>query len=425
MNEFPDDVELRDELMRPCLRAVEAFAVEHEGRKMIALRDRSNLSPEVTVVSPSALWVIERFTGERSLDEIATEAGVEAKMFFPLVAHLDKALLLHGERFEEHYLAILDEYDRLEALPIRSARDFTVEWMDSAMEAARESDAYSKWKLTDGGIDAIESIEGIVVPHLDTQRGAINYGLTYAALQDWLSREDAMRFDRVIVFGTNHFGSGTGVVMCEKDQETHAGLSRCDQGLADRLKTGLGEMLTAHRLDHLREHSVELQLGWIRHVVGDVPFLGFLVHDPTVANGGSYDGEGVGLDSFVEELRTMLMKVEGRTLFVASADLSHIGPEFGDEPLNNEARLQEVEARDRAHLSMLMNGELDRFLDSMTEAHNPTKWCTLGGMAAMWRMLEGSGRVSLLNYDQALKHPDYEDLTQCCVASASMLIVTT
>lgn len=425
MNDFSDNVEWRDELMRPILRAVEAFAVEHEGKEMIALRDRSNLSSEMTVVSPSALWVIERFTGENTLDEIAAEAGVEATMFYPLVAHLDKALLLHGERFEEHYLAVLDEFDRLEALPIRSASDFTVEWMDATMMKARKSEAYSRWKSAGEGIDTIESIEGIVVPHLDTQRGAINYGLSYAALADWLSTRNAVPYDRVIVFGTNHFGSGTGVVMCEKDQETHAGLSRCDQELADRLKEGLGEMIAAHRLDHLREHSVELQLGWIRHVVGEVPVVGFLVHDPTLAEGASYDGEGVGLNEFVGALRKALGEVGGRTMFIASADLSHIGAEFGDEQVNDEARLREVEERDRAHLAMLVNKELDAFLDSMTEAHNPTKWCTLGGMAAMWRMLEGCGKISLLNYDQAVKHPDDEDWTRCCIASASMMIATT
>ena len=415
------ETELREdhELLRPCLRAVEAFSVEYEGKEMVALRDRSNLTEGVTLVTPPALWIIQHFTGEADVHEIAERIGVGVEMVTPLVKNLDEALLLHGKRFEAHHREVLDEFDRLESLPIRSAEDFTVAWMDETLEKARESQAFKSWKEShDGSADLV----GMVAPHLDTQRGEMNYGLSYAAVEYWLSCHENAKPDRVIVFGTNHFGAGTGVVMADKNQQTTAGLVHSDHDLAQLLCDDLGERLTEARLDHLREHSVELQLPWIRYIIGEVPVLGFLVHDPTVILGASYDGRGVAMDEFIEALHKTLGKLGGRTLFVASADLSHIGPEFGDTDINDPKRLAEVGKHDQEHLQMLVNNQLDQFLTSMTQNHNQTKWCTLGGLTALWRMVPESGQPALLNYHQAVKHPAYEDLTKCCVTSASMVI---
>jgi len=415
------EAELREdqELLRPCLRAVEAFSVEHEGEAMVALRDLSNLTDRVTLVSPPALWIIQHFTGESDVYEIAERVGVGVEVVTPLVKNLDEAFLLHGKRFEAHHRAVLDEFDRLEALPIRSAEDFTIAWMDETLNKARESEAFILWKEENG---ASVDLAGVVAPHLDGERGEVNYGLTYAAVDYWLSYCDGERPDRVVVFGTNHFGAGTGVVMADKDQQTTAGLVPSDHELAGLMSDALGERLTDARLDHLREHSVELQLPWIRHVIGEVPVLGFLVHDPTVILGASYDGHGVAMDEFIEALQGGLGKLGGRTLFVASADLSHIGPEFGDTDINDSKRLKEVEQHDWAHLEMLVNGELDEFLGSMTQNHNATKWCTLGGLSALLRMVPESSSPALLNYHQAVKHPNYEELTRCCVTSASMVV---
>ncbi len=412
------------ELLRPCLRAVEAFSVEYEGKEMVALRDRSNLTDGVTLVTPPALWIIQHFTGEADVHEIAERVGVGVEVVTPLVKNLDEALLLHGKRFEAHHQQVLDEFDRMESLPIRSAEDFTTAWMDETLEKARGSEAFQSWKekVSTGGDGACCDLIGVVAPHLDTERGEINYGLSYAAVDYWLSDCNGKRPDRVIVFGTNHFGAGTGVVMADKDQQTTAGLVHSDHELAQVLSEALGERLTEARLDHLREHSVELQLPWIRRVIGEVPVLGFLVHDPTVILGASYDGRGVALDEFIEALRGGLGKLGGRTLFVASADLSHIGPEFGDTEINDSKRLEVVGKHDITHLGMLVSGEIDEFLGSMTQNHNATKWCTLGGLAALWQMVPELSEPRLLHYHQAVKHPGYEDLTRCCVTSASMVI---
>ncbi len=404
-------------LNRPRLRPVEAFPVELEGRELIALRDVSNLSSETTVVTKSALFVMEQFTGQNTIAEIAAQLETDPEPINALAAHLDRGLFLYGDRFDEARQEVLREFDALEILPIRASVEFTDENITNALTLAEQSDAFQSWVSNEP-----KQITGLVAPHLDLQRGNTNYALSYAALRHWLTADPAHGFDRVIVFGTNHFGAGTGVIMNAKDQETPLGTVPTDQALADRLHAALGSKLINQRLDHLREHSVELQIPWISKTLGPIPTLGFLIHDPTANECASYDGNGIGLDEFIKQLKASLDKLGGRTLFIASADLSHVGPEFSDETPNTPEILNEVEQHDCQHLAYLVNGDLEAFTASIQEKQNATRWCTLGGMTALWEILPSETCPQLLNYHQATKHPEYDDLTRCCVTSASMIL---
>jgi len=174
----------------------------------------------------------------------------------------------------------------------------------------------------------------IVAPHIDYFRGWPNYAHVYGRMRV------VDRPDRVIILGTNHFGRSTGVAGCDKGFETPLGLSPLDQEFVDLLTRRLGEGDTArlfeHRYDHEREHSIEAQMPWLQHVFGDEGEGGFpkvfgaLVHDPTQTGGESYDGSGLALGPFVEALRAAVEEAPGRTLVVCSADLSHVGAQFGD-----------------------------------------------------------------------------------------------
>jgi len=406
-----------DDSDRPRLRPVEAFPVEYQGKPFIALRDAANLSDRVSLITQAGLRVLEHLTGEHTICEIAQRLGLTPAHLQSFLQQLDEALLLHGARFEAHRRALLEQFDAMAALPIRSAKEMTRETMNAALDRAGADEACQAFRASAG---ATPRVAGLVVPHLDLQRGMRNYGLGYHALASAL--EHGPTYDRVVVFGTNHFGGGTGVVMCGKAHESNAGRIPCDERLAEALHHRLGESLIEHRLDHLREHSVELQMPWLRHLIGNVPTLGFLVHDPTVNEGASYDGAGVGLGEFIGAMREALRELDGRTLFIASADLSHVGPEFGDAHPNTSASLSQVEEHDRRHLQMLMDQQVDGFLRSMKANENATRWCTLGGMTALWRLLPES-EPRLIRYEQAVKHPAHDDESQCCVSTVAMALL--
>jgi AmmeMemoRadiSam system protein B len=250
-----------------------------------------------------------------------------------------------------------------------------------------------------------------VAPHLDYPRGWINYAHTYGRLRV------VDRPDRVIILGTNHFGEGTGVVGCDKGYQTPLGTCEVDQAVVDGLKKNLGAenatKLFANRFDHEREHSIELQIPWIQHAFGVGPdgkypkVFAALVHDPSANNGESYDGNGLALDPFVEAMKATLAALPGRTLVISSADLSHVGPSFGDQVAMAGEEPQTVEFRngifrhDREMLGLLEQGKPDELVASMSWQQNPSRWCSLGNLVAAMR-ITGSQKLTIFSYAGAM-----------------------
>jgi AmmeMemoRadiSam system protein B len=281
----------------------------------------------------------------------------------------------------------------------------------AALGAKKLREAMDNWiaaALKDVPNPSLDQLpKAVVAPHIDYPRGWLNYAAVWGRLRV------ADRPDRVVILGTNHFGEGTGVTACDKGYESPLGVSEVDTKLIDALKKNLGpensEKLFAHRYDHEREHSIELQIPWIQHCLGAgesgefCKVFGVLIHDPTVNNGESYDGQGVSLPTFVEAMKKTLAELGGRTLVVASADLSHVGPAFGDpKPLGGEgeeaqAMRNKVFNHDREMIQMIVDKKPDELIAAMSWQQNPTRWCSIGNLVATLKVVEPS-HVDLYNF---------------------------
>lgn len=238
------------------------------------------------------------------------------------------------------------------------------------------------------------------------------------------------RPDRVIVLGTNHFGFSTGVTGCDKGFESPLGVCELDSDVADGLRAKLGDVLFEHRFDHEREHSVELQIPWIQHCLGkdedgNYPrVFAALVHDPAVNNGGSYDGSGVGMDAFVTAMKEVLSSLSGTTLVIASADLSHVGPAFGDPlPLAGDdeqvvAFRNNVVQSDQQRLQMYSNLDWEGFVNTMAWQQNPTRWCSIGNLVAAMRIVEPKS-AAVLNYAAAMDQAGQALVSHAAIAMYS------
>jgi predicted class III extradiol MEMO1 family dioxygenase len=291
----------------------------------------------------------------------------------------------------------------------------TTEEERASFGAQRLSRLFDQWiaealkEVSNPSLDALP--KAVVAPHLDYPRGWINYGHTYGRLRV------TDRPDRVIVLGTNHFGEGTGVVGCDKGFQTPLGTCEVDQALVDALRKQMGTeqatTLFANRYDHEREHSIELQIPWIQHIFGKgadgayPKVFAALVHDPAANGGESYDGNGVALDPFVDAMKHAIAALPGRTLVVCSADLSHVGPSFGDQVLMAGDSEETVEFRngvfrhDREMLGMLEQGKPDEMIASMSWQQNPTRWCSLGNLVAGMR-ISGASKLTIFSYAGAM-----------------------
>jgi hypothetical protein len=313
---------------------------------------------------------MQSLQGEEELGELFSRIGAPAEaqpQLVELVKKLDELGFLWGPTSEALERAKLDA--------IRAKGAFFL-----PDEARRPEVAAELGKFMSQALAAAEDPEfgtpvvGIVAPHLDYARGGSNYAAAYKCLETG-ARE---RPDRVVVLGTNHFGLGDGVVMTEFGFETPLGTLRPDAPVLERLRDAFGDKLFKDQIDFAGEHSVNLHLPWIQHLWGDVPVVAALVPDPTVAMIED-DGARVSAKEFAGGLKTVLAQAGGRTVIVASADLSHVGPQFGDRSALDAARRREVEEADREVLREFIEGP-DRMIAHFARNGNAARWCSIGNM---------------------------------------------
>jgi AmmeMemoRadiSam system protein B len=410
---------------KPKLRPVRGFPAKVGEQVLLGLADARQLSDRMVVTSPAVQFVLPLMNGERTVDEIVQEVGrgLTKQVLETLIAQLDDAALLFGPKYEALLTKVREDYDASPILPPASTAQFadalvTQELGENASEAQKLElgptklrEAIDQWiaqalqNVPNPSFDSLP--KAIIAPHIDYARGWINYASV------WGRMRVVDRPDRVIILGTNHFGLGTGVVGCDKGFESPFGPCKVDQFVVDSLGRLLGDKLYANRFDHEREHSIELQIPWIQHCLGKdeqgeyCKVYGALVHDPAVNNGESYDGEGVGLMPFVEALRETIAQAPGKTLVVASADLSHVGPMFGDQQTlageegpSAEFR-NKVLGHDREMLELVHQNKPDELVSSMAWQQNPTRWCSIGNISAAMLAVKPES-VEMLNYAAAM-----------------------
>ncbi len=424
---------------RPRLRPVRGFPAQFGNQVAMGLADARQISDKAVFTSPAFQAVLPMMDGQKSVDDIvrAVGKGLTREPLEQLIAQLDDAGLLFGPTFDSMLTKMRADFDSSPVLPPASTAAIADALAEHAVRsklppeqqnqpiqmsdaeraelgAKRMREIFDEWmaaSLKDAPDPSLNSLpKAIVVPHLDYQRGWINYSSVWGRLRV------ADRPDRVVILGTNHFGEATGICGCDKGYQSPLGTCEADLELIATLRKRLGAdagKLFQNRYDHEREHSIELQIPWIQHCLGlddagKYPkVFAALVHDPSVNNGESYDGHGLAFEPFVNAMREVLAELPGRTLVVSSADLSHVGPQFGDQQQvageggPAEEFRNKIFQHDRELIQMFAEGKVDEVISSMAWQQNPSRWCSIGNMAAAFKIAQPT-KVNIYNYAAAM-----------------------
>ena len=402
----------------PKLRAIEAFPVRADGREAICLRDPQRVAPQALTVSPETLFVISLFDGRRTrLDIQAAYARRFGGLLFSnvldeLIRKLDECYLLESQRFREHHQGLVREFAALETRPAGCAggaypadpEELRV-WLDGFFKA-------------EGGCGPIapnrkgDTVRAAVAPHIDLHRGGACYAWAYKELAESC---DAERF---VILGIAHHGCESVFALTRKSFETPLGPVAADEDFIERLSAHAAGDLFKDEFAHKDEHSVELQALFLQHVFGEerelriVPVLCGPFEDRVPE--GQSPMEEPAIADFIQALRRTMEGSDGNVCVIASADLSHVGRQFGDDVSMTPGLLERVRAADQESLAAVEAMDAEEFFERIRRDNNPLHVC---GYPAIYTLMQATDakKGRLLNYAQAVTQE-----TQSVVTFAGM-----
>jgi AmmeMemoRadiSam system protein B len=357
-----------------------------DGSSGIALHDPMGVVTDVAVLSSAAWWVAARFDGRHAPAAIVEEAHaqgirIERADVERLAERLAEAGFLRGpahDALRAHAAAAF------RALPARPP---------SCAGGVYPADARALRAVLEG-MAAVAPPRArrkapslLVVPHIDYRRGGAGYAHAYAAL----AGTDA---DLFVVFGTAHASPPHLFTLTRLDYDTPLGAVPTDRGAVDALAAALGEEeVLADELAHRGEHSCELQMPWLRHVVGDRPFTAL----PVLCSSISHFEEPAAATS---RFHAALARATAgrRVCFVAAADLAHVGPRYGDLRPPTVSELRALAAEDRRTLAFVEAGDADGFHRDAVRDDARRRLCGVAPIHAAMRASGTSARV--LHYAQ-------------------------
>lgn len=387
----------------PRLRPVEAFPAVVSGQEVLCLRDPQQYSEVVVYVPAQTASILGLFDGQHSLLDIqeafARRFGslLFREQLLQVIRSLDDHLLLDSPRFAAHRAKVEDDFRRSRSRAVMLAgKSYPPE------AAALRQQVESYFSAAEGpGVTppspSAATLSGMVVPHIDFARGGPCYAWGYREL------EGVPPVDRWVILGTVHAPIARAFALTRKDFETPLGTVETDQEFVDRLLAAVGNEYLEDELAHRGEHSIEFQAVFLRHrtpsarPVRIVPILCGSLHQ-FVENRRS-PSEAREIEAFLAAVGDTMTSVGGRSVVLASADLTHVGPRFGDPRQITPGQLREVADADREMLETIEAGDAEAFFRAVARDGDRRRICGLPPIYAALRVLPGV-RGRLLRYSQ-------------------------
>jgi hypothetical protein len=255
-------------------------------------------------------------------------------------------------------------------------------------------------------------LKGVIAPHIDFQRGGSCYA--FAHREVWQNRLP----DCFIIFGTAHTLMAHPFSLTRKEFITPLGHLEVDRELVDAIQSRCPDDLFVGEGIHRAEHSIEFQCLFLRYLYPEpaavriVPILSGSFHE--AIEGGISPMELPAVRQFIEAIKESVSSLGREVCYIASADLAHMGLQFGDREGIGEYDLRILEEEDREMLKHAERMDGEGFFSSISGEQDRKRICGLPAIYAMLKVMEAKeGR--LLKYGQA-----FTPETQSVVSFAGM-----
>ena len=398
----------------PKLRALDFQPVQYKGQHMWFLRDPLHLS-DIQLFVPTTLAPLFAFTdGTRTSKEIHTAfcqlagANIPFEVVTEALDRLDEACLLDNERARKVREMQLVKY---RSEPYRLPSIAGHGYPSQVDELAKLLESY------DAGDEVEHSSpwlgRGVISPHIDYNRG----GSVYAKV--WKRAHAAIEAaDLVIIFGTDHSGGSGTITLTHQPYATPYGVFPTDRDLIEKLAEAIGEETAfADELHHRDEHSIELSAVWLHHIIqrnglANKPMIPILVgsFQHFLAN-GEHPIDDRRLNSFIEVLQRETIK--RRILAVASVDLAHVGPHFGDGYKMDVQQKEDIRHFDQLLMSAATEGNAASWYRQIAAIQDRNRICGFAPTYLLLRYL-GATNGHEIAYDQCPADPEGTSIVSIC-----------
>ncbi|MBW2066279.1 MAG: AmmeMemoRadiSam system protein B [Deltaproteobacteria bacterium] len=390
---------------------LEFVPVQHGGRQLVLVRDHLGLVKEGQAVELPLYQIMVMLNGTTSIRDLQMELMrqkggvlVDSREVEAIIDHLDESFLLDSERFRGARERIVREFVSMEVRPCSHCGKAYPEHPSQLKERLDEilNSRYRK-----PGPDG--KIIGLIAPHIDLAAGERVYSRAYQTIS-------GASPSRVVILGVGHHLREELFSLTKKDFETPLGRVRTDRSVIEKLKKAGRGAISADDFPHRSEHSIEFQLLFLQHVLGDKDFVlvpvlcGFARASlPEYSRQAYLDRAG----PFVQAMREILEQEAGETLVVAGVDFSHIGPKFGHDRPAEYLRAQ-AEGHDRKLLEYLSQRDPDGFWEESRRVDDRYNVCGFSALACLMEVLPPA-RGHLLEHETWFEAP-----TQSAVSFAAM-----
>ncbi|MFC1493116.1 AmmeMemoRadiSam system protein B [candidate division KSB1 bacterium] len=231
-----------------------------------------------------------------------------------------------------------------------------------------------------------------IVPHA----GWFFSGKTAAKVFDAFSKKFG-NAETIILFGTVHnigvvgkhsiYGSGA--------WETPVGDIQVDEDLAVLLNTELGSLVEINNESHDWEHSIEVQLPFVKYMFPDIKIVPIAVIP-------SEDSKDIG-----KKTAEIIKNNKFPAFAIGTTDLTHYGSNYGFSPAGKgDKALEWMHDNDRSIIDLALNMEPDKIIDEAREKRNA---CGSGALSATVSYAKEMGADKGILLDYTTSHEVYTE----------------
>ena len=402
----------------PKLRSINIFPAQSSGQAMLCLQDPQNISEKALFLSPPLYFIVSLFDGQHSILDIQAEYMRKFREFLytekleEIITQLDEALFLEGERFQE---ALRQKEESFKKVPFREAMFAGKSYEGDPERLKVQLEGYFSGLNGPGSLGekkGTNGLKGVVAPHIDFQRGGFCYAFAHREIWE---KNSSHCF---VIFGTAHTPMENPFCLTRKDFITPLGTLNVDKELVDAIQSRCPNDLFKDERVHRSEHSIEFQCVFLRYLYPEpiplkiVPVLSGSFHEAIEQRISPIELEPI--RQFIEALKEAVSSLGREVCYIASADLSHMGLQFGDREGISEYGLRVLSQEDQEMLGYAEKMDGEGFFSLISREKDRRRICGFPAIYLMLKTLE-TKEAKLLKYGQA-----FTPETQSVVTFASL-----